>query len=109
VPRPVIQIKSPAQWRALETRNLIGQTQTQTREASDTTVAERAVRRLAGDIHVPNEREDGIANNNIPNIPPALQTCASTNFFYTASTPAAIQSALVTMFQQAVSTAHITH
>ena len=55
------------------------------------------------------DNEDGAANNNIPNIPAALQTCASTNFFYTASTPADIQSALVTMFQQAVSTAHITH
>ena len=51
--------------------------------------------------------EDGYANNNIPNIPPALQACASPNFFYTASTPADIQSALLTMFEQAVSTAHI--
>ena len=51
--------------------------------------------------------EDIYANNNIANIPPALQTCASPNFFYTASTPADIQSALVTMFEQAVSTAHI--
>ena len=52
--------------------------------------------------------EDGYANNNISNIPPALQACASPNFFYTASTPADIQSALLTMFEQAVSTAHIT-
>ena len=52
--------------------------------------------------------EDGYANNNIPNIPPALQTCASPNFFYTASTPTDIQNALLTMFEQAVSTAHIT-
>jgi Flp pilus assembly protein TadG len=53
--------------------------------------------------------EDGYANNNIANIPTALQSCASPNFFYTASTPADIQSALVTMFEQAVSTAHITN
>jgi Flp pilus assembly protein TadG len=53
--------------------------------------------------------EDGYANKNIPNIPAALQSCASTNFFYTASSPAAIQSALVTMFEQAVSTAHVTN
>jgi hypothetical protein len=52
--------------------------------------------------------EDGYANNNIPNIPPALQTCASPNFFYTANTPTDIQNALLTMFEQAVSTAHIT-
>lgn len=52
--------------------------------------------------------EDGYANNNIPNIAPALRTCASPNFFYTASTPAAINSALLTMFAQAVNTAHIT-
>jgi Flp pilus assembly protein TadG len=51
--------------------------------------------------------EDGYANNNIANIPSALQTCASPNFFYTASTPADIQTALLKMFQQAVNTAHI--
>ncbi len=53
--------------------------------------------------------EDVYANNNIANIPSALQTCASPSFFYTASTPADIQSALVKMFEQAVSTAHITN
>ena len=52
--------------------------------------------------------EDGYANNNIANIPGALQTCASPNFFYTASTPTDIQNALLAMFEQAVSTAHIT-
>ncbi len=51
--------------------------------------------------------EDGYANANIPNIPAALQSCASPNFFYTASTPTDIQNALITMFEQAVSTAHI--
>ena len=53
--------------------------------------------------------EDIYANNNIPNIPAALQTCASTNFFYTANTPTDINNALITMFDQAVSTAHITN
>jgi Flp pilus assembly protein TadG len=53
--------------------------------------------------------EDGYANNNIANISAALQNCASTNFFYTANTPADIQSALITMFQQAVSTAHVSN
>ncbi len=66
-----------------------------------------------GTIQDPNSNfannEDGYANNNIPNIPGALQTCASPNFFYTASTPANIQSALITMFEQAVSTAHVTN
>jgi hypothetical protein len=66
-----------------------------------------------GTIQDPNSNfasnEDGYANNNIPNIPGALQTCASPNFLYTASTPADIQSALVTMFEQAVSTAHVTN
>jgi Flp pilus assembly protein TadG len=51
--------------------------------------------------------EDGYANNNIANIPTALTNCASPGFFYTASTPTDIQNALVTMFNQAVSTAHI--
>ncbi len=53
--------------------------------------------------------EDGYANNNIANIPPALQACASTNFFYTANTPTDIQNALLAMFQQAVSTAHVSN
>jgi Flp pilus assembly protein TadG len=53
--------------------------------------------------------EDIYANNNIPNIPASLQSCASTNFYYTASTPADINAALVSMFEQAVSTAHITN
>ena len=64
-----------------------------------------------GTIQNPNagfaNNEDGYANNNIPNIPAALQNCASPNFFYTASTPTDIQNALLTMFQQAVNTAHI--
>ena len=55
------------------------------------------------------DNEDGYANNNIPNIPASLQSCASPNFFYTANTPTDIQNALVTMFEQAVSTAHITN
>jgi Flp pilus assembly protein TadG len=53
--------------------------------------------------------EDDAANNNIPNIPTSLQTCASPNFFYTASTPAAIVTALNQMFNQAIITAHITN
>ena len=53
--------------------------------------------------------EDIYANNNIPYIPPDLQSCASPNFFYTASTPADITSALITMFEQAVSTAHVSN
>lgn len=52
--------------------------------------------------------EDGYANANIANIPGALSTCASPNFFYTANTPTDIQNALLAMFEQAVSTAHIT-
>jgi Flp pilus assembly protein TadG len=51
--------------------------------------------------------EDGAANNNIPNIPGSLQTCASPNFYYTANSPADINSALITMFEQAVNTAHV--
>jgi Flp pilus assembly protein TadG len=53
--------------------------------------------------------EDGYANTNVTNGTYAtnLQNCASTGFFYTASTPTDIQNALVTMFEQAVATAHI--
>jgi hypothetical protein len=53
--------------------------------------------------------EDDYANWNIPNIPGSLKSCASPSFFYTASTPADINNALTQMFQQAVSTAHITN
>jgi len=55
------------------------------------------------------DNEDGYANSNIPGIPAALQACASPNFYYTADTPADINSALLSMFQQAVNTAHITN
>jgi Flp pilus assembly protein TadG len=53
--------------------------------------------------------EDGYANKNISKIAPALQACASTNFFYTANSPTDIQNALIAMFQQAVSTAHVSN
>ena len=53
--------------------------------------------------------EDDFANNNIPNISPSLQTCASPNFFFTASTPQAINAALQQMFNQSLTTAHITN
>ncbi len=52
--------------------------------------------------------EDGYANNNIANIAPALQNCASNNFFFTANSPSDIQNALIQMFQQAAGTAHVT-
>lgn len=53
--------------------------------------------------------EDDAANNNIANIPASLQACASPNFFFTASSPAAITSALQQMFNQSLVTAHITN
>ena len=53
--------------------------------------------------------EDDYANNNIPNISPSLQACASPNYFFTASTPQAINAALQQMFSQSLTTAHITN
>ncbi len=53
--------------------------------------------------------EDTYANNNIPNIPPSLQNCASPNFFFTANSPADITAALNAMFNKALITAHITN
>ena len=53
--------------------------------------------------------EDINDNENIPDIPGSLQSCASPNFFYTANSPSDITNALVEMFEQAVSTAHITN
>ena len=52
--------------------------------------------------------EDTYANNNIPNIPPSLQGCASPGFFYTANSPADITAALNAMFNHALQTAHLT-
>jgi Flp pilus assembly protein TadG len=51
--------------------------------------------------------EDTAVNAIIPSDPGNLQSCASPNFFYTASTPADITNALTTMFEQAASTAHV--
>jgi Flp pilus assembly protein TadG len=53
--------------------------------------------------------EDFAVNAIIPNIPAALQSCASPGFFYTASSPAAITSALNEMFAHSLQTAHITN
>jgi Flp pilus assembly protein TadG len=51
--------------------------------------------------------EDGYANSNIPNIPPALQACASPGFYFTANAPTDITAAMNTMFNAAVATNHI--
>lgn len=53
--------------------------------------------------------EDDAANNNIPNIPPSLQACASPGFFYTANSPTDITNALNAMFNHALVTAHLTN
>jgi hypothetical protein len=53
--------------------------------------------------------EDDAANNNIPNISPSLTACASPNFFFTATTPQDINTALQQMFNQSLVTAHITN
>lgn len=53
--------------------------------------------------------EDGYAIDNIANIPPSLQACASPKFFFTANSPADITTALNAMFTQALVTAHITN
>jgi hypothetical protein len=48
--------------------------------------------------------EDDAANTNAPLIPPVMQTCASPNYYFTASSPAGINSALQQMFAKAVAT-----
>jgi Flp pilus assembly protein TadG len=58
--------------------------------------------------------EDDYANGIIPNIPASLQGCASPpdaggSYFYTANTPADIQSSLNAMFNHSLQTAHITN
>jgi Flp pilus assembly protein TadG len=53
--------------------------------------------------------EDYAVNAIIPDIPGALQSCASPGFYYTASSPQAITSALNAMFAQTLQAAHITN
>jgi Flp pilus assembly protein TadG len=53
--------------------------------------------------------EDDYANSNIQYIQASLQSCASPGFFYTASTPGDITTALNNMFNHALITAHITN
>lgn len=52
--------------------------------------------------------EDTYANNNIPNIPGPLQTCASPGFYFTANSPTDIVVALQTMFKQAITSDRLT-
>jgi Flp pilus assembly protein TadG len=53
--------------------------------------------------------EDGVANANIPYIPPSLTSCASPNFFFQATSTSQIAAALAAMFNQALVTAHLTN
>jgi Flp pilus assembly protein TadG len=53
--------------------------------------------------------EDNVANTNIQYIEPSLKDCASPGFYFKASTPADITTALTAMFNQAIQTAHITN
>jgi Flp pilus assembly protein TadG len=62
------------------------------------------------------DNEDGKVNALInpgahggPDIPTNLKSCASPNFFFTANTPTDITNALILMFRQAASTAHVTN
>jgi Flp pilus assembly protein TadG len=54
--------------------------------------------------------EDDYANSNAPLIPPVMQTCASPGYYFTASSPSDINTALQQMFAKAVaaSTPHLT-
>ena len=53
--------------------------------------------------------EDNVANANIANIPPSLTSCASPNFFFSATSTSQIAAALAAMFNQALVTAHLTN
>ena len=53
--------------------------------------------------------EDGYANNNIANIPAALQACASPKSFYQATTPAEIKNQLWNMFNDQLNAARVTN
>jgi hypothetical protein len=53
--------------------------------------------------------EDNVANANISSIPDSLKNCASPGFYFTATTPADITTALNAMFNQSLQVAHITN
>jgi hypothetical protein len=53
--------------------------------------------------------EDFVANANIPNIMPSLVSCASPNFFFSATSTSQIAAALAAMFNQSLAAAHITN
>ena len=55
-----------------------------------------------------NQGETIAADNAIPNLPTALQNCATSGYFYTANTPADINNALANMFNQAIAVSHLT-
>ena len=54
-----------------------------------------------------NATETNAVNSKIPQLPGSLQSCASSGFFYTASSQADITAALNAMFNQAVQVAHL--
>ena len=56
-----------------------------------------------GGISYENTKVNGFS----PNIPTALQSCATPGYFYTANSPTDITNALNAMFQQAVQVAHL--
>ena len=54
--------------------------------------------------------EDGVVNSLIANneISPAMQSCASTGYFFSAATSTTINEAMGTIFYQAVQSARLT-
>lgn len=53
--------------------------------------------------------EDSQADNQIPSLPGALQSCANTGYFYQATSQAEITAAINAMFNQAIQVARITN
>ena len=51
--------------------------------------------------------EDGAANANIPNIPSSLESCATTGFYFAASSPTDINNAMQAMFAQSLQAARL--
>ena len=64
----------------------------------------------ANDLNPANlwNNETGVTNTAIPTLGPALQTCASPGFFYTANTPQDITASMNAMFAQANQYARLT-
>ena len=88
--------------------NYMDSTKCATLKASGATISVLYIPYTVLTVGSSNQSETIAADNAIPQIPTALQQCASSSaYFYTANTPADISAALAAMFNQAIQVTHL--